>query len=486
MDALAAWDDAPVAVAHLAGQRLAVRVQEVQQGLPCPLTLIPVPRRDGAVIGAISHQGQVVPVTDLRRWLPWPQGDTPPTQLLVLRSGDACTALLVDGVDGVSRARQFIRLHQEDNELDVFHTVAHLPPTSEDLPGQVCPLLDVGALLTLTATWASTADTDAMPATAIAQPAMPGTNAGTAAQPMAMLRIGRQLVAVPVANLVVVDRFPPVTLVMANSPILGVACIRGRNVPVCRPAAVMDIADEPNYPWLAVLTHDDHWIGLPVTAFEHMQAIDLAQLRPHSAAGFSDDACILGLATVPGHGPVLVPDVGRLAIRFPLGGPDNDSAPASPVTTARVQQQREAFAILESGHAWALPLRLMESALPLPADIEWLSAPASASAAPKEQVPAVARLRHRDDLLLIWDARQLTQAPADTPAPDKLVIVTSDERRFGILVNELRQIVPPHRGELFSLRRSPGHHHQFLTVAHGQDRKSFQILDLAIAIMGER
>ncbi len=295
---------------------------------------------------------------------------------------------------------------------------------------------------------------------------------------MALIRVGTLHLGLPVANLVMIERFPALTSMMVNSPILGIARLRGRPVPVFRSSAMTGVPDDDVPAWLAVLRHDDHWVGLPVTALDRMHTIDLQHLRPAAEAGYPEDTSLLGMIAVPGYGTVLVPDVGKLVSHFPLGRPDEPATDLATTAGMQRQPQLEAYVVLESGRTWALPLRLMDSVMPLPDHLEWL--PAGEALAPKRSTPAllpVARLRHRSDTVLVWDARPLTEAPAGTPPPDKLVLLRSGTRTIGLLVNALRQILPRHRGELFSLRRSGGEAVDFLTVRQGREHKSFQIVN---------
>ena len=142
-------------VAELAAVRLAVPVGTVLGAVSRPPVHSPLGRREGAVCQVIMYQGQAIPVLDLALWVdigaPAPNHQAH-QYVIVLRHGDRMVGVLVDAVVGVAslRVESVVRLHHNDSENEIFHSIAQ-----DDSGAIPLSLLDMPRLMALTSIWST-------------------------------------------------------------------------------------------------------------------------------------------------------------------------------------------------------------------------------------------------------------------------------------------------------------------------------------------
>eukprot|EP01037_Dinobryon_pediforme_P045533 gene45533-58108_t len=163
-----------MALCRLRETIFAIAAVDLLGAVTCRGNLLALPRRRGAVAGVISYRGDAIALLDLRLWLPLGQtdsvdGDQAADLALMLQSGSRRIGVLVDKIEGLVRIgpKQIQRVHQQDNQEDVFHTVVMLEPSSANVEPQAVGLLDVAALMRLSEVWSeSRAQADAVQAPA--------------------------------------------------------------------------------------------------------------------------------------------------------------------------------------------------------------------------------------------------------------------------------------------------------------------------------
>ena len=111
--------------------------------------------------------------------------------------------------------------------------------------------------------------------------------------------------------------------------------------------------------------------------------------------------------------------------------------------------QDQPYVVLEAGPTWALPMASIEAVASLDEHAEWLHGADPASA-------PVARMRYRQGTLALWDLHALCggKAAATATAPGKVVILPLHGRLLGLLVQDLRQLLPAHSCDILTLHRN--------------------------------
>ena len=124
-------DEDQLVVFRLDGGQYAVDVDQVQEIIRVPATLIRVPNTPSDVEGVVSLRGGVLPVVDLRSRLGLPRTDREERQrIVVLAAGDARTGFIVDSVLEVARIpRQHLEPAPDlsSEQSAVISTMANLP-----------------------------------------------------------------------------------------------------------------------------------------------------------------------------------------------------------------------------------------------------------------------------------------------------------------------------------------------------------------------
>lgn len=459
-----------VASCRLDGVSFAVAADDVLRLLPRPDVLIDVPRRAGALQGAFMLHHLVVPVVDLRRWLPWP-GDPAtrvqiPDQLLVLRRDGRTLAVAIDGVEGLHKAVEGVeqRIAHAPSADDVFSGVVELAGSAHagSPAAKALALLDVDALMRLGQAWSGDAGPEAGRMPASARERQPG-EAGRA---HALLDGDGQRIAIAADHLRAVVPMPSLQQLWPGDPSwLGVARWRGRDVPVRRLAVAREAAPcAEGAPLLAVVEHRGLCLGIAVQSVRDIRRLDLAAAQPlASPDGVHDPA--LSRLLLPDGSPTLVVDVGALVAGDPLASISAIADEAR--TTSDDGPRHEAHVVVQAGAALALPIsRLLE-----------ISEPPAAWVDPSRPVES----RHhvwRQQIVPIRDLRALQGQGRTLPGPGaRLVIVRSRGGPVGLLVEALLHLLPARTCERAELRGPDGRVLRFVVHHDGCERMSFEVLE---------
>lgn len=447
-----------LAEATVGAVRLGIPAGAVLQAIPAPRQTALLPRRQGALSGIVEHDGALVPVVDLGRWVD--VGSAPAAtgkpHILVLRAGGGLLGLRVDTVGAVLEAAPgaATRLYHDDDPEEVFHSAVRSP---ED--GGILSLLDVDRLAVLAAAWSDAAGLAAGAADpASAAPAGAGL---PQVLPYALLRAGGARLGVPAADLAEVIPIPPLEQIGGHGGLGGAYCLwRGRHVPVLAGADVLPVAllpagpgSDASAPLLAVLEHGGLALGIPVHA-----VLQLAGFDPSLAV--SVEGCVAG--AFDADGPVHLLDTARLFARFPeaaLSRPD-DAAPAARQGGGGGQEAYNAVAyiVFEADGMQAVPIDGVEQvtalAAPAPATLEWQG----------RAIP-VADLRGADG--------------PDRDAGAHLMVVRAGDRHLACVVTRVHVLIPPGNGRLYRMGGPGGRPLEFITTGSGPEQASYRTVDVA-------
>jgi len=427
-----------LAAAAVGAVGLGIPLDCVVQAIPVPAEQALLPRRQGALAGVVLHEGALVPVVDLARWVEVgtaPERRRGGARILVLHEAGRTLGLQVDSVDGLVEVpcSAIARLHHDEHPDEVFHSAAHVSES-----GQVLSLLDVGRLATLAASWHQAAPQAASPALPVAAAA-----AGVAASVNhALLQLDGVRLGVPAANLAEVMIMP--ALEQYGSGVAGAWCLwRGRQLPVLAPGALPGLPQAGDAPLLAVLEHDGLALGLPARAALALQA-------------FAFEGSDLTATVYDADGKeVRLLDTAALFARCPEALLSKRAAGAA--TIAAIQDggvaNGEACIVFEAGGPAATPIGAVEQILPL----------ASGSGA-----------------TMPWNGATLPlvdlRPPVLAGAPGHVLVVSDGGSCAGYVVTRVTLLVPAGSGRRYRLGAV-----EFITIDTPEGRASYRIVALAQA-----
>jgi len=223
-----------------------------------------------------------------------------------------------------------------------------------------------------------------------------------------------------------------------------------------------------------LLSHDDLWVGLPITAIDALRSVDMAQLKPQLEAGYPEQLLMQGVLQLPSYGAVLVPDVAAISSQYPLGRRHHEHLPVHSAGTAKASVQDQAYIVVEAGVAWALPMKNVDAVACLDASVEWRNDSEDHLA----NTP-VARIQHKQQTIALWDLRLLTGGVAQSRSAHKVVICLWQGRLLGLLVAQLRQILPAHSCDILVLNSNREGPVQLLQTKMPTAARSYRILNLS-------
>ncbi len=462
---------------QLEGLTFGVPLEQVSQALSRPTHMTALPRREGALEGAFVYRGQVVPVLDLRQWLPIPPVSTETgkagaatTQLMVLKTGTQLAAVAIHGVRGLTRvpSHQIHRLHQNEEEQEMFHSVAVLgsapgvSATSHEQ--QMVSLLDTNALHRLTHVWAQ-----ALGKVAATDTGAPDTPTSTNTQPFAVMEMGSHTVALAAAQLATVQPMPPLQKVMGNSRhLLGIARWRGLDVPVIQLAHQLGMTADPTpYKLLAVLTHDGRHLGVPVTQVRSVQTLDIHTRQSSASAGLAQHPALLGLLTDTTGKHLIWLDAAALALACPLS---QTQAQTAHNRNQPNENETASHVVFQAGDAWALPIDHLQSVSRPPTHIQTT----------RNGHPAhLGSVDQQGQAMPLWDLKQLAgQNPTHLTPESRMLTVDWAGHRAGLLVERMLHLLPARQGEMTLVRRQNAPTLRMVTTTLEGQPKTYRIMNL--------
>src|SRR5450830_307126 len=91
----------------------------------------------------------------------------------------------------------------------------------------------------------------------------------------------------------------------------------------------------------------------------------------------------------------------------------------------------------------------------------------------------VARIEHKQQTIALWDLRLLTGGVAQSRSARKVIICLWQGRLLGLLVEQLRQILPAHSCNILVLNSNKEGPVQLLQTKMPASGKSYRILNLS-------
>jgi len=437
-----------LAAAGIGALRVGIPVDSVVQAIAFPDAAALLPRRQGALRGVVLHDGALIPVVDLGRWvdLGTARADGQAGErIMILRAAGRTIGLRVDTIDGMVDVAPgaIARLHHDDSPDEVFHSAAHVPES-----GQILSLLDVGRLADLAASWHQ-ADATA----AVAPDPAPAAVAAAAGACYALLRVDAGRLGLNAADLAEVIAMPALSRV--GGGIDGAYCLwRGRHLPVLSGGALPGLPDALAAPLLAIVEHAGLALGLPAH-----EALALAQL-PGASGALSE--------TVYDDNGAAVCVVGTAALfaRFPeasmsLAPSVTGGAAATPAAPDAGTLNDCAYIVFDAGKLCATPIALVDHILALPAG-------------------AGATLPWQGAALPLVDLRPAQPAPA----AGHVMVVTAGAQAVGYVVARVELLVPAGSGKRYRLGSDPQRAVDFVTIDAPGGQVSYRIVDLARWVTG--
>ncbi|MBY0240993.1 MAG: chemotaxis protein CheW [Burkholderiaceae bacterium] len=428
-----------VAVARLGPFHIGIDVACLGGALHAKTALQPLATRQGALAGLAATPQGLLPVVDLRRWLPIGDAtvvDGAAAAILVLQCDGRRVALQVDALAGlvVLAPGSIERRHQNHDPEELFEASALVGAL-----GRI-DLLEPERLMNLAALWAK-----GVPA---AQAQEQGATAAALAAngPLcALVQAAGMWLAIPVGcagellPLPALERSLPGT-----GPSRGLARWRGRPVAMLAPQRMLGAgaaADATPEPWAMLLTHGPLALMLPVQAFAGLVAIPATVADSGGAPWLSQ--CWIDAQQRQVH----VLDALALLQQLPEAGLSQQDATGRTESAASAS----AYIVFESDRRYALALDQVQAVL--------------------HGAPALA-----DKDVFEWRGRQLPLLDSamvnGTPSP-VVMVLGQGEGLHARVVRQLLTLVPAHTGRLYPIPGEPGQ--QMLTLTLAQPQVSYRV-----------
>jgi len=440
---------------ELAGMVIGIPAEYVVRVVLRPAALTAVPRSHDAIDGVFRDHDQVIAVADLRKWMARPPaGDAVPGQVMLLCVDGRTIGLAVDAVRGLVRLADdnIDQIHHYAREDGFFHSVG----TRDD--GSLITLLDPGILIAQVGAWAPDASLGERPAAA-------DTEVEPDSAIQALVRIGNTILGFP-ATMVgeIVKHVQLQPLALGGGQVTGTTQWRGRLTPVVNPARTVLAADGGNA-LTVVLAHGGLTLAFPVDEVLAVRTFSAAQVQHAATAGLDNDI-YLGYAAEESGRRILLVDGPALLARYAV--PGLDGAAASAQTAATLRTPLPAHVVYDVGQLCAAPMHALREIVPLPSGYQ-------ASADLQDGIDGQCKWRGR--MLPVIDLRTLDARACNDSA--RLMVVHHGEREVGLLVRDVVALLPANTGERLRFTMPGGQAMHMITVGAANERKSYQVLDVA-------
>lgn len=438
---------------ELGGLLIGVPTECVLRVVPRPAVLTAIPRSHDTIDGVFRDGHQIVAVADLRKWMHTPPEVTgTPAQVMLLTVAGRTIGLAVDAVRGLVRLppARISRIHHNPSVDGFFHSVG----VRDD--GALLTLLDPAVLIDQVGAWAPEADLAATVAdvTVVHDGAI-----------QALVRIGTTIFGFP-ATMVgeIVTQVTLAPLGLGSGQVTGTTHWRGRLTPVIDPARTV-LATAGGNALTVVLAHDGLTLAFPVDEVLAVRTFSAAQIQDATTAGL-EAGVYIGYATEESGRRILLVDGPALLARYAVLGLDGSMASARSDRPARTPLP--AHVVYDVGQLCAAPMHALREIVPLPADYA-----------------TGADLAGGIDGQCAWRGRTLPVIDLRTPdartgtAGARLMVVHHEEREVGLLVKDVVALLPANTGERLRFTMPGGQAMHMITVGTADQRKSYQVLDVA-------
>jgi len=433
-----------------------IPADSVVQAIAFPSAPSLLPRRQGALACVVEHDGRLVPVVDLARWVDVgaaPEahtGHAATARVLVLHAGGRTIGLKVDTVGGLVevQVQEVTCLHHDERDDEVFHSVVRA-----SVGGRVLSLLDVDRLARLAAAWHQD-ETVVAPALA----ALTGTpGPAPAVRTCALFQAGAARLALAADALSEVLVMPSLETLGAGAG-MAYCTWRGRHVPVLPHAALglAPAADGAAPALLAIVERAGLALGLPVHA-----ALGLQDLE---AAGLAAPGAMLSALFEPDGTPLRLLDEARLFARFSEAelsreaGVGADARPGAGRDHGHPGANATAYIVFEGEGMYAAAIDTVERVISLR---EAVSDGNDAMAWEGRPIPL----------------RDLRAGSAD--AAGDVIVVRSGGAHVGYVVSRVHLLVPAGDGRVYRMGSAGAGWEFIATGGEHAGQGSYRIVDLA-------
>lgn len=467
-----------LAVCRLGGVAFFVPVAQLCQAVPRPEALSVMPRREGALEGVFTYQDALVPLIDIRRWVPWPEAPSAATtQVLILREGTRLLGLSIDAVEGLTAVmpEQIVRIHQGDDAGELFHSTVMIPATSNSA-AQALGLLDVDQLMCLSKVWAASEQLDESPELETA----PVSDA-CGSEAYALLSVGGRCIGVKALHLHALQAMPPLQRLPGVHPMLvGIAKWRGLDIGVLDPLVRLQrgAAGTPAGTLLAVLEVGGRWVGLQVEQALSVQWLDVAQAQSVGSSGLPEVDEFDGLLNLPSGQTVLLINSEAMMTQCLI---PQSPAPAQ-IGLASSEQAREvlkdegeapaasAYLVFHARQVWAIPINLVDLVMAWPDDVQVVGAHHPAQ---------LGSCGLNGQTLPLWDVRMLLGGgPTVLNAQTRVLVSRLGEHPAGLVVEALEHMLDGQGAQFMTIPRPAGPSIPLICVQRDGERKTYCLIDL--------
>jgi len=458
----------------LEGMAVVIRADCVLHALARPAALTRLPRSHAAIDGVFSYQGQMIPLVDLRNWLaPDRQQEQPLPYVMLLGTQGRVIGLAVSAVHGMLRIPgAHVRRIYRDNAADRFFQNVVRSEKDDCLYSELDPL----CLMTQVEAWAEATSDIASAA------GMPDVRARSAAQnavqsrtpAQVLVRSGTTVLAIPAAHVGEVLNMPSVDSIFSLADTLS-GLTRWHGIAV----AVLDLmrllgqerAALPA-PLLLMLTDGSLRAGLPVDEILAVRSFAVTAVETATHADPGTAQFYRGTTVLEDGTRVLLLDSLAVLEQCPLNdlsdkavpiardtAPDEAATQNSPVTETHV--------VFSAEITWAIGMRYLKEIMPVPANFK---------PAPENERGLIGTCEWRGNYLPVLGALALLSGDV---LSKKLIVVSYAGKDAGILVNDILELLSPHRVTQFSFTPPHGALVRMLTIQTALGPRSYRNFDLA-------
>jgi chemotaxis signal transduction protein len=214
-----------------------------------------------------------------------------------------------------------------------------------------------------------------------------------------------------------------------------------------------------------VLAHGALTLAFPVDEVLAVRTFSAAQVQDAATAGL-DAGVFLGHATEETGRAILLVDGPALLARYAVPGLDSAGAASDAMLQARAPVP--AHVIYDAGQLCAAPMHALREIVPLPAGYRASDDLASG---------IDGQCNWRGRMLPVIDLR--THDARASAEHARLMVVHHGEREVGLLVRDVVALLPANTGERLRFTLPGGQAMHMITVGAANERKSYQVLDVA-------
>ena len=480
--AQATAESAEFALVAVGDQQLGVPIAHVVQAIPRPTQITPLPRSAPALEGVFMLRGQIVPLISLLRWMT-PERTEADTaqQVLVLRADDKTLGILIEGVKGVliTSPGHVRQIHHTPNGDELFHSVALAADQTT-----LISLLDATRLAAQTHVWAGDgpvtphAESPSLAASAAThESAAPVSPTGSDHRSLhAVVRLATVRLGLPATAIGEVLPYPALQRLQGlRADLLGMVKWRDRDVPVLDLRHTLGLPEhgETSTPWLLMLDVQGQNLAFGVHEMCEVRSFSPTEIQSTQAPAGPMASLCSGSCLMEGVQRVHLLAPNALFAASPLSQLARTQAPQRPDglhLPSRGATDQSALIVFKSKVHWAAAMQHMLEIITVP--------PALVCAAP-DRHGVIGSVEWRGHAVPLIDLRHtLGASPTRQDRHSRIVLIQVDQHMAALLVQAVVALITGHTAAR-SHFMAQGAAVDMVTVGHGAQQKSYQLLDLA-------